>query len=545
MAEADLLYELRLTLGRLESALGAVDEALVFTDMEGNVEWTNTSFDRLAGLPRLRCLGRPLTELIPERYVAGRRESGECLLGWARLGPGRITWDLTPSPPRKVMEVAWARVPLPDKPSLIFSFRDQTEMIQAQDALLKARNDLEERVAERTAELLKARDEAVKANRAKSTFLASMSHEIRTPMNAVIGMTELLMNTDLDENQREMVATVHESGEHLLGLINSILDISRIEANSMELHVRPMQLRVLCSEVHQMIRPQIAGKDLSFHLLIQPDVPDGLLGDQQKLRQILLNLLSNACKYTEHGSVKMIVSVLRNEAAQSSDPITLRFVVQDTGIGIPDHFQPIIFNDFTRHLGTPDVPTGSGLGLAITSRLSRLLGGSIRVESREGEGSTFTVDLPFSIATGSQSEVTLPSDEDQGWRTSPPRILVAEDNHVNQRLMMLMLKKIGCSAEFVSEGQSAVDRVIAGGIDLVFMDVEMPGLDGLEATRRIRIQDAVDPYIVALTAYSFDTQRKSCLAAGMNDFLSKPLRLAELEAALRRYYQLRVAGVTP
>lgn len=544
MPHRDLLSELRHTLGRLEAGLGAVQEALVFTDIEGRIQWTNASFDRLVGEPRLRTLGQPLPEVLPARYVEGRREPTECLLGWARIGPGHTSWDFSPKPPRKVMDVSWARVSVPDKPSLIFSFRDQTEFIKVQDALIKARDELEVRVKERTAELRNARDEAVNANRAKTAFLANMSHEIRTPMNAVIGMTELLIDTPLSAHQKELVSTIRDSGEHLLRLINSILDISRIEANSMEVVAKPFCLQTLLRDVYQMIRPDIEKKNLEFSLDIHPDVPLALMGDGQKVRQILLNLLSNACKYTDQGSIAVTASLIGNSSLDS-EAITVRISVVDTGIGISTKFQSVIFDDFTRHISAGTVTPGTGLGLAITARLCQLLGGEITVDSKEAEGSRFTVDLPFTRAAAASLEETPPTAEIEPWRSSPPSILVAEDNDVNQRLMLMMLKKLGCSPEFVADGLSAVERVNAGDIDLVFMDVEMPGIDGLEATRLIRRSHALKPYIIALTAYSFDTQRKCCLKAGMNDFLSKPLRRAELTAALWRFHRLWVAGRQP
>jgi hypothetical protein len=548
MPKSELLAELRLTLGRLEAALGAVEEALVFTDLEGKVEWTNFSFDRLVGRPRLQSLGRSLADLLPPRYQSGRQEPTECVVAWARLGPGSTTWDLTPEPPRRVLAVTWAQVPLPAKPSLIFTFRDQTDITRAQDELVKARDELEARVAERTQELRLARDEAIRANRAKTAFLANMSHEIRTPMNAVIGMTELLMSTDLDAHQKELMQAIHDSGEHLLELINGILDITKIEANQMEVTAREFDLRSLIMECIQQFRGVIEKKGLALRYSIPADLPERVRGDDQKLRQILLNLLSNACKYTEQGEINVHLELPETAYAAGrgvSDPggdrIMVCLRIADTGIGIPEAFQKVMFEEFTRHAGSTGATAGTGLGLAISARLCHLMGGSLGVESREGSGSVFTVLLPFSRVAGDHpdpSGLAEPPNEDALGST---RVLIAEDNPVNQRLMQLMMARIGCKAELVADGAAAVERARKGEIDIIFMDIEMPGMSGLEATRRIRESDVPQPHIIALTAYSFDVQRKECLAAGMNDFLSKPVRLADLRAAMDRFHRIQPA----
>ncbi len=548
MPKSELLAELRLTLGRLEAALGAVEEALVFTDLEGRVEWTNFAFDRLVGQPRLRSLGRSLAELLPPRYQGGRQEPTECVVAWARLGAGNTTWDLTPEPPRRVLAVTWAQVPLPAKPSLIFSFRDQTEITRAQDELVKARDELEARVAERTQELRLARDEAIRANRAKTAFLANMSHEIRTPMNAVIGMTELLMATDLDAHQKELMHTIHDSGEHLLELINGILDITKIEANQMEVTAREFNLRSLIMECVQQFRGVIEKKGLALRNAIPSDLPERVCGDDQKLRQILLNLLGNACKYTEQGGITVHLDLPGGNAdvdGGAADPGADRLMVcirvADTGSGIPEAFQKVMFEEFTRHAGPSGATGGTGLGLAISARLCQLMGGTLGVESREGSGSVFTVLLPFGRCAEDQREPSGGAESMDGEALRSTRVLIAEDNPVNQRLMQLMMARIGCRAELVANGKAAVERARKGGIDIIFMDIEMPGMSGLEATRLIRESDSPQPYIIALTAYSFDVQRKECLAAGMNDFLSKPVRLADLRAAMDRFHQTQTA----
>ncbi|KEF43373.1 MAG: hypothetical protein ER33_01110 [Cyanobium sp. CACIAM 14] len=538
----DLIEQLRRTLGRLEAALGVVSEAMVFTDAEGTIEWTNAAFDRLIGRPRLLLLGQRLPKVLPNRYQEGRPEPTDCLLAWARLGPGRTTWDLRPEAPRLVMEVSWASVQIPQQSSLIFTFRDLTPTVEAQDRLIEARERLEEQVAERTRELVEARDEALAASQAKSVFLANMSHDIRTPMNAVIGMAELLRDTALDSQQRELVNTIHESGDHLLALINDILDITRIEANRMELRLRRFRIRALVEEVCRQMRHGAESKGLTLDHRIAAEIPEWLGGDDQKLRQILMNLLGNAVKYTEWGSISLNLRPL----STTEDSTFLEIVVEDTGIGISEDRLPKIFEAFVRHPleEGSSRSSSSGLGLAICRRLCDLMGGSITVESVQGKGSRFRVHLPVLTAKAPAHPVA-PALPGQSPAEGEIRLLVAEDNRVNQRLLELMLAKLELTAVFAGDGGEAVDKAGAGGFDLIFMDVEMPVIDGLEATRRIRARGGPQPYIVALTAFSFDTQRQACADAGMNDFLSKPVRLEDLRGAItrcRRWRDERNAG---
>jgi CheY-like chemotaxis protein len=324
-----------------------------------------------------------------------------------------------------------------------------------------------------------------------------------------------------------------------LGLINGILDISRIEANRMELKPQTFNLRMLLGECVTLLKHQFDAKELAISVSVQPSVPDVLVGDAQKLRQILFNLLSNACKYTLEGGVSLSVENFEMNGDLLSPVTGIRIHVDDTGVGIAEEFQRIIFDDFTRLVGRPDLPPGTGLGLAITARLCRLMGGTISLTSTMDKGTRFTLELPFTLPERIHGAEPLryqgDSSQEQSGVHPSSRILVAEDNAVNSRLMAMMLGKLGLSAEFVTDGQAALERVQAGGVDLVFMDLEMPIMDGLEAARRIRQQSPFTPYIIALTAYSFDAQRQDCMQVGMNDFITKPLRLAELRSALQRF----------
>jgi signal transduction histidine kinase/CheY-like chemotaxis protein len=535
MEDRTLVAQLRTTLGRLEAALGAIEEGLAFTDLSGVVEWTNSAFDRMVERTRLQCLGRPIDTLLPQRFENGHPQQADCLVAWASNGPGRMTWDLTPGPPRRVVEVSWATVNVPNKPSLVFTFRDQSAIVQAQDALLQARDRLELDVEDRTRELKLARDEAVAASQTKTRFLASMSHEIRTPLNAVIGMTELLLDDSLNPGQEEMVATIQSSGEHLLSVINDILDISQIETGRMVLNVREFDLFALLNDCRVLFQHQAAARNLGLEVCVPSTIPRWLLGDDLKLRQTLFNLLSNACKYTNSGSIKLSVE----QVEQQANSLTLAFQVRDTGIGIPADALPFIFEEFVRHTDPSQTTQSAGLGLAISQRLTWLMGGAIAVDSSPNQGTCFTVTLPFAI-----TPQPLKDGDDQILETPPEadhaiRILVADDSRVNQRVLELMLARMNLKAELVGDGEAAVECITAGDIELVFMDLEMPRLDGLEATRRLRSMGYTDLYIIALTAYSFGSHRVDCEEAGMNDFLAKPLRHKDLYCALQRFREFR------
>jgi signal transduction histidine kinase/CheY-like chemotaxis protein len=539
MPDQELVAQLRTTLGRLEAALGAVEEALAFTDLAGIVEWTNASFDRFVGLSRLQCLGRPLTRILPARVCPEPADSPADQAFWTEASQGTTTWELTTAPPRRVIEVSWATVNVPNKPSLVFTFRDQSAIVQAQDRLIEARDQLEQQVAQRTHELRQARDEALAASQSKTRFLATMSHEIRTPLNAVIGMSDLLLASPMDGHHREMIQTIHESGDYLLNLVNDILDISQIETGRLALNPTTFDLHSLLDDVLNLFRHQASIRQLDLQFCLAPETPRWLIGDALKLRQILFNLLGNACKYTNQGEIRLVVEATRT----SAEAVTLLLRVSDTGIGIAASDLPLIFEEFVGHADPAQTSQSAGLGLAICSRLCQLMAGEITVESSPGTGSCFSVRLPFAVASKSQRRPTL-SRPLEGFDPGL-KILVADDNRVNQRLLELMLARLNLSAQLVGDGHATIESVRREPVDLVIMDVEMPGLDGIAATRQLRQEGHAEVYIIALTAYSFSSHRQECEAAGMNDFLSKPLRFVDLCAALERFQQWRRSRPAP
>lgn len=492
-------------------------------NMQGRLTFANNHFLTLTGYSRKEVLGKDWFEtFIPKEIRHIVRTVFETTMERQELGE-LSTFEneiLTRSGTR--LKVAWSNVLTRDANNRILEVTcvgaDLTERIRAEDAL---------RTAKTAAEI---------ANQAKSEFLATMSHEVRTPLNGVMGMLQLMESTSLDEEQRQYIATAMESSMNLLRILSDILDISRIEAGKFELVDEHFNINEVISPVVDTYSKEAAAKGLAFRYEVAPDVPTELEGDPVRLRQILFNLVGNAVKYTETGEVQLQVHTLSYGTDTSRIP--LHFVVHDTGLGIPDQKMSDIFETFTqvdssysRRFG------GVGLGLAIVKRLVRMMDGSLAMDSEPGRGTDVHVTLPLKYTANTEGAQPAPEAaaiESASGR--PLRVLVVEDETVNRFYAVRMLEKLGHETVEAADGESALQKLAGEKFDVVLMDIQMPRLDGVSATRRIREDTSgdFDPDIpiIAMTAYAMPGDEDEFINAGMDDYLAKPVEAEALAEAL-------------
>ena len=508
--------------------------SIVMTDLDGRIEYVNPAFTRVTGYTREEAIGQN-----PRILQSGETEAATYLDMWAHLTRGR-QWQGILKNRRKSGELIWEEItigPLVDaggKTTHYIAVKDDvTRRREAELVLQDYQHNLEQMVEQRTRELQAALDSAKLAERSKDEFLANMSHEIRTPLNAIIGMAGLALRSVADPRQKNYFEKIHDSGEHLLGIINDILDLSRIVAGRMPLESEVFSLEGQICRMFNVIETRVREKGLQLKLDIATDVPTYVVGDALRLNQVLMNLLGNALKFTVSGAIRLAVRKLTVD----EESWLLEFSVSDTGIGMTREEIDRLFKPFsqadasiTRKYG------GTGLGLAISVNLVEMMGGTIAVDSTKGQGSTFRFTLRLGVAETEAGidDVTGSAWEriEESWQFVDVRVLVVDDQPLNRMLAEELFAIVGISTEQAEDGWQAVELVREspiGKFDLVLMDIQMPRMDGIDATRHIRaLPHGADLPIIAMTAHVMDDERKRCVAAGMNDHIGKPFKPIDL-----------------
>ena len=524
----EIMQKLEEQTARLSGILEALPDMVFVLDSEGRFLEHYVPDDEALLMKPEHFLGKKVFEVLPTEVARQTmRAIRQCL-----SGSRTVSFQYELEHPLRGRQSFEARIAPHRNNQVLTVVRDITEWKQAQAELARANTELE-------SALLRAQELAVAAeaaSHAKSDFLANMSHEIRTPMNGIIGMTELLMSTPLNEEQRDYTKTLRSSADLLLSILSDILDIAKIESGKMALEQVPTDLSEVAEDIVKLFAGRARQKDLVLRSEIAEDLPAMVMADPMRLRQILANLVNNAIKFTEQGEVVVHASTLRFEGHIAR----VRLAVRDTGIGIPAERLNAIFDAFTQaDSSTTRQYGGTGLGLTICKRLTELMGGQIDVQSEVDKGSEFWVELPLPVAQpASQSVESAQPHDGNGDLPVGIRVLLVEDNEVNRKVAVRMLERLGCAVDVAGDGTTAVQKVAVNDYDVVFMDVHMPRMDGYEATRIIRQQEdgsGQHQVIIAVTADALAGDRERCLQAGMDDYLAKPFKESDLRATLLRW----------
>ncbi|HUH03630.1 MAG TPA: ATP-binding protein [Kofleriaceae bacterium] len=531
----------------VDNILMSMRDALFVVDREGIIKTVNNATCSWLGYTEEELVGKPIHRVMPSEEEPvetetlsqrGRRRRRAHIISKRLLDliPQRSVKDsVLRAKDGTEIQVSLSGAVMRDDRGRISGIvcvaQDRTESMQAQMEL-RRRNAL---LLDAIQHANVMAEEARRANLAKSQFVANMSHELRTPLNGVIGMAQLMLETHLDDEQLEQAETIAASAEALLTLVNDILDFSKIEAGKMSIDPVPFDLRETIEKIVELHAPVARKKDIDLQFGYAAGAPTRLVGDPGRIRQVVNNFVSNAIKFTEAGRVAIRVM---HEHSSRRDA-TLRIAVEDDGIGIPKEKLDLVFDKFTQaDASTTRMYGGTGLGLAIARQIAELMGGSTGVQSSPGRGSIFwlhiTLPLDPAALEGRAEELSDRAETPPLLITDGLRVLVAEDNPVNQKVTRRMLEKLGCEVEVAGTGIEAVEMWTRGAYDAVFMDVHMPRMDGFEATSEIRAREhgGAHTRIIALTANAMRGDRERCLQAGMDDYIAKPVKVEALRAAL-------------